>query len=201
MAEKLVIEVYKTKNNEELTKLIAEPHSRLETGSGAAVTAAVAAAFLEKAAALSVESLPKSEELDYILRNSEIIRSYMIHLIDEDVKSRGPLRRAEKEGGAREIEAGRQTAVSICGEIVNMMGKCLELLSSLKELCPKDARHYIVSSAETAMGSVKSAMSYILDMASKSPDETYRFVVRRENELSLEQFKAIYDQILAACGE
>ena len=56
MAEKLVIEIYRNKNSEELTKLIADPGSRLETGSGAALTAAVAAAYLCRAAAMSFVS-------------------------------------------------------------------------------------------------------------------------------------------------
>lgn len=196
MAEKIVIEIYKTKTPDELTKLIADPDSRLETGSGSAVTAAIAAALLERAAVLTGKTAEDSERVAYIVKNSEIIRNYMIHLIDEDAKSRGPLKRAMKEGGPREIEAARQPAVAICSEIVNMMGNCLEFALELKELCPEDAKHYLAESAETAMGASKSAVHYILDMSSKCSDETYKFVTRRENEITLEQHMKLYKAIL-----
>ena len=189
MAEKLVIEIYRNKNSEELTKLIADPGSRLETGSGAALTAAVAAAYLCRAAAVSAGEKP-GERADYILRNAEILRGYMVHLIDEDVKSRGPLNRALKEGGEREIEAARQPAVSISGEIVNMMGKCLEL-------CPPAALHYVRESAETAMAAARTAVHYILDMSAKCSDETYRFVIHRENEITLGRYQPIYAEIVS----
>lgn len=196
MAEKLVIEIYRNKNSEELTKLIADPGSRLETGSGAALTAAVAAAYLCRAAAVSAGEKP-GERADYILRNAEILRGYMVHLIDEDVKSRGPLNRALKEGGEREIEAARQPAVSISGEIVNMMGKCLELGRELKELCPPAALHYVRESAETAMAAARTAVHYILDMSAKCSDETYRFVIHRENEITLSRYQPIYSEIVS----
>lgn len=196
MAEKIIIEIYKNKTPDELTKLIADPAGRLETGSGSAVIAAISAAFLERAAVLTGETVKDNDRVEYIIKNSEIIRGYMIHLIDEDVKSRGPLRRAIKEGGAREIEAARQPAVTICAEIVNMMGKCLEFVLELAEFCPEDARHYLAESAEAAISASKSAVHYILDMASKCSDETYRFVSRRENELTLEQQMKLYGEIL-----
>ena len=44
MAETIKIEIYRQKNAEDFTAALADPDSRLETGSGAAATAAVAAA-------------------------------------------------------------------------------------------------------------------------------------------------------------
>lgn len=194
MAEKIVIELYKTKDTEALSKLLADPDSRLETGSGAAVTAALASALLCRAAALTLRE-NAGERAEYIARNGEILRGYMAHLIDEDVKSRGPLRRAEKEGDARAVEAARRPAVSICEEIVNMMGKCLELLLELSGLCPEEARHYIRSGADLALGAVRACMRYILNMAEKSSDETYRFVTARENQITWDQCLALYKEI------
>ena len=78
--------------------------------------------------------------MDYILRNGEILRSYMVHLIDEDVKSRGPLNRALKEGEPRAIEAARQPASAIPAEIVNMMGKLLPLAKSFHTITPDSPR-------------------------------------------------------------
>ncbi len=201
MAEKIKIEIFRKMSPEELTASLADPESRAQLGSGAALTASVAAAFLERAAAVTAGSAEKTERLEYILRNSETLRNYMVHLIDEDVKCRGPLRKAEKEGDERAIEAARQTAVAINTELVAMMGKLLELLEELCAECADEAKPYAAASADLALGVVNSASRYILHMASLSSDDTYRFVRRREYELTLEQLQAIYDRIVAACGE
>lgn len=196
MAEKIMIEVFKKKTAEELTQALADPDSKLESGSGAAVVASVAAALLCRAAAVTGKTVSGNERLDYISRNAETLRSYMVHLIDEDVKCRGPLKRAMMEGDVRAIEAARQPAVSICGELVNMMGKLLELAQELVSLCPKEARHYLAESAELAMAAARAARCYIVDMASYCSDETYRFVTRRENELLLAQFAPMAEDII-----
>lgn len=196
MAEKIMIEVFKKKTMEELSQALADPDGKLETGSGAAVAASVAAALLCRAASVTGKTVSGNERLDYIARNGEILRSYMVHLIDEDVKCRGPLKRAMMEGKPRNIEAARQPAVSICAEIMNMMGKLLELARELCPLCPKEARHYLAESAELAMAAARVARSYIVDMAAYSSDETYRFVIRRENELLLSQFAPLAEEII-----
>ena len=56
MADKLVIEIFKEKNAEEFTKALAAHDSRLETGSAAAVTAAVAMSLAARAAAACDQS-------------------------------------------------------------------------------------------------------------------------------------------------
>lgn len=197
MAETIKIEVFKNKAPEEFTKALADPDSRLESGGGAAMTAAVSAALLQRAAELCARTVTDDERLDYICRNSETLRQYMVHLIDEDVRCRGPLRRALSEGDARKIDAAGQSAVSICGEIVNMMGKLLELLTELKAMAPAEARHYLRESAEAAMGASRMAVHYILDMSQRSSDETYRFISRRENEITMGQLRQMYEQLLS----
>ena len=197
MAEGIKIEVFRMKNAEELTTALADPDGRLETGSGAALCAALASALLCRAARETAKET-ENERVDYIVRNGEILRKYMVHLIDEDVKARGPLKRALREGGAYEIEASRQPAIAICGEIINMMHQALELTQELSSVCPKSALHHLGESAELAMAAIRSARLYILDMADKSTDDTYRFVVRRENEITLEQCTALASAVSAA---
>ena len=198
MAEGIKIEIFKLKNADELTKSLADPESRLDTGSGAAMTAALAMSLLERAAAVTVKALPENERVDYIFRNAEILRTYMVHLIDEDVKSRGPLRRALKEGDERKIEATRQPAVAIPGEVINMMGQALELAKELTALCPKDALHYLGESAELSMAAIRAARMYILDMSDKCSDDTYRYIVRRENEITLKACEECAAEVIAA---
>lgn len=194
MADKLVIEIFKEKNADEFTKSLAAADSRMETGSAAAMTAALAMSLCARAAAAAEQS---DEKVAYLVRNLETLRQYMVHLIDEDVKCRGPLRRAIKEGDVRTVEAARQPAVCIDEEIINMMLQALELMPQLAELCPKDNLHYIGEAAELACAAVRAARLYILDMARYSTDDTYRFVIRRENELSLDNCLAQTEKIRA----
>ena len=197
MAETIKIEIFRNKNADEFTAALADPDSRLETGSGAAATAAVAAAFLCRAAALTARTVRDNERVDYIARNAEILRKYMVHLIDEDVHSRGPLRRAMKEGGGQEIEAARQPAVSIAREIVNMMGQLIDLAKELEDVCPQDGVHFIAACAELALAAMRASRHYIVDMSDKSSDETYRYINRRENEMLLGAASASAEELLA----
>ena len=198
MADKLVIEIYKKKEPEEFTKILADPNSRLEVGSAAALTAASAAALLKRAAGIVSGEQPDNERVAYILKNAEIIRGYMVCLIDEDVKCRGPLRKAQKEGDEDKIEACIQSAVCIAAEIVNMCGHIVSFLNELAELCPKNALHYLAESAQLAVGAAESCKEYILNLAGTSKDETYRFVTARENELTFEELHKNFDTLLIA---
>ena len=198
MAETIQIDIFRNKNADEFTATLADPDSRLETGSGTAATAAVAAAFLCRAAALTARTLRDNERVEYIARNAEILRRYMVHLIDEDVHSRGPLRRAMREGGAQEIEAARQPAVSIAREIVNMMGQLIDLAKELAAFCPQEGVHFLAACAELALASMRASRHYIVDMSDKSSDETYRYINRRENEMLLSQASASAEELLAA---
>lgn len=198
MAEGIKIEIFKLKNADELTKALADPEARIDTGSAAAMNAALAMSLLKRAAAHTVKALPGNERADYIFRNAEILRTYMVHLIDEDVKSRGPLRKALQEGDERKIEATRQPAVAIPGEVINMMSQALELGAELAGFCPKDALHYLGESAELCLSAIRAARLFILDMSDKCSDDTYRYIVRRENEITLKACEESAAKVIAA---
>ena len=196
MEEKLVIEIYRKKDPEELTRLLSEPESKLDLGSAAALAAADACAMGLRAAKRTATEVSGNERLDYILRNLEKLREYMVYLIDEDVKCRSMLRRAEKKGNAREIEAARRPACCICEEIINQMGNTLNLLSELADL-GKQGSMYISAAVHMSMAAMQSAMAFVLDMSAKSSDENYVFVTRRENEITLENYSALAQAVLA----
>ena len=197
MADKIVIEVFKEKTAEDFTTALSSPDCRANAGSAAAYNAAMACALAERAAKICQTRNGDSERLSYIVRNCEILRGYMVHLIDEDVKSKRPFARAQKEGGPREIEATIQTASCIDAEIVNMMKPCLEFLEELCPICPADDKHFIREAAELAMSAIRVAQSVIFTYASMSTDETYRFVTRRENEVFLSERTALYESIVS----
>ena len=195
MAEKLTIEIFRRKDAEDFTRALADPESRTAVGSGAAMTAASAAAYLHRAAALCAQAQPGDERLVWLVRNSETLRTYMVQLIDEDVKCRGPLRRAISEGDAHAVEAAHQPAAAIANEIVNMMGQGLALLEELAGYAQGEAKTYIAAAAELAMGAVRACMHYVLALSRECSDETYRYVVRRENEMTLEQLTPVLERI------
>ena len=201
MAESIKIEIFRKKDADDFTKALADPESRAQTGSGAAMTAAVSAALLERAARIAQESNTDNERLDYLVRNGEILRNYMVNLIDEDVKARGPYRRACKEGDPRKLEAATQVAGAVCSEIVGMMGKGLELLEELAELCPEDARHLVAESADLALAAVRACMRGCVYWGDQSSEDTRRYVIRRENELQWEEIFACYQRVIKKCEE
>ncbi len=196
MSDKLVIEIWKKKDPDEITKELASPQSRLEVGSASAMTAAAAAALVERTAAVCCENNASDERLAYILKNAEIIRGYMVHLIDEDVKSRGPMRQALKEGDERKIDATRQSAVCIDSEIINMMVQLMDFAGELADVCPKDKLHWLGEAAHLMMGAVESARIFIVNMADGSSDDTYRYVTRRENEITFEALRKVFNGII-----
>lgn len=206
MAEGFKLEIYRKEPFEELTKKLSDPAEKAGIGSAAAASAAVAASMLARAAA-QIHSSAKdvdaavTEKLDWFTRNTEILRSYMVKLVDEDVKCHGPLRRALKEGDARKIEASRQAAVSICLEIVNMMGTCLEIAESLCAFADAETAAELCAGSDMAYGASTAAGRYILSMSRQSPDDTYQYVMRRENELTMQTQKETYERILTAAGE
>ena len=204
MAEgKLKIEIYRNKNADELTKLIADPAERPDTGSAAAAAGALAAALLCRAAGLNEAAGAEQEKQDWTVKNSEILRTYMVKLIDEDVKCRGPLRRARKEGDEQTVEAARQVSVSICLEIVNMMGKCLEMAADYAEILKPgaEARFYLMQSADLAYGASLAAGQFVLMTAEQSEDETWRYVMKRENELTMQQQSDLLAQVRERCSQ
>lgn len=195
--KKLTIPIYRNKSIDELTGLIADPDERPDAGSAAAAAGALAAALLCRAVRMNGSEGLDPEKQDWYLRNSEILRTYLVKLVDEDVKCRGPLRRALKEGDGHAIEAARQVSVSICLEIVNMMGKCLEMAADYAEGLSRDTDggFYLRESADLAYAASLAAGQFIRMTAEKSPDETYRYVMKRENELTMQAQTALLNRV------
>lgn len=164
---------------------------KLDTGSLNALTAACAASLFCRAASLA----PASERQEYMVRNGEILRSYFIHMVDDDVKCRRDYVRLKKDGEEKiKIEAAMHPACTINEEIISMCTQMLELGLELKELLAEEYRHYLKEMAELAFGAVKSSIEWLLNLTSGTGDETYRYVVKRENELNLEAVKVLYDK-------
>ena len=180
--KKLVIDIFKTKTADEFTKAVADPDGKLETGSAAADAAAIAAALVCRAAKLTAKIVEGNDRVDYIARNSDIIRSYMVHLIDD-------------------THNDLEYIQGICAEIINMMSQLIDMAKELSAICPAGALCYAAEGTELALTAVKITRMYIISVASQSPDETYRYVTRRENELTLEACSAAAAVVTAKAEE
>lgn len=183
------IHLYKNDNLDSFSKSFFE-EDKLETGSFNAMTCAMASSLMEKVAKNSAVS----EDQEYILRNSEILRSYFIHLVDDDLKARAGYNKELLKGDKINIEASIHTAVSVNEEIISMSNQMLELGLKLKAICPDECLHYLKEMAHLTVGAVKSSIDWILNITSSCSDETYKFVVRRENELNLQEIISLYEQ-------
>lgn len=195
MANKIIIDIFKEKKAEDFTAALASPDSKAGSGSAAAYMAAMGNALVERVAKACLEKDEGNERLEYIVRNAEILRSYMVNLIDENIKAKRPISRARKEGGAREIEASIQTASCIEAEIVNMAKPTLEFIEELSALCAEEYKHTLQEAAELIMTSCRVSQSVILFYAALSTDDTYRYVTRRENEIFLSEREDLYASI------
>lgn len=186
MAEKIVIEIYRKKNPDELTAALADPEGKLDIASGAAYTAAEACAMGLRAARLSQGD---GDRLDYLRRNLEHLRTYMVYLIDEDLKGRSIMTRAKKEGNPQKIDAAIHSVCAISDEIINQMCNVIDLLLELSEMDTADCAPYLGSAAHTALAALHSARLFVVSATRTSKDETYAYITRRENEIRLAEYE------------
>ena len=135
--------------------------------------------------------------MDYLLRNIEKLRSYFVYLIDEDVKGRSIMKRAMKDGDPQKIDAARQPAAAISDEVICQMINLVDLIEEMIAFAPKESAVYLGSAVEFALSSIRSARLFVVQLANGSSDETYSFIVRRENEIRLEALRPKTEKILA----
>ena len=196
MADKIVIEIFRKKEPEELTAAFADPESKTDIASSAALTAANACAMGLRAARLARGD---EERLDYLRRNLDKLRSYMVYLIDEDLKGRSIMKRAQKDGAPEKVEAALHSLCAISDEIINQMCNVLDLLLELSEMDLSESAPYLGSAVHDAMAALQSARLFVLKAVSVSIEDTYRYITRRENEIRLAEYepkaKAILERV------
>lgn len=198
MAEKIVIELYRKKDPEELTAALADPEARPNLASSAALTAANACAMALRAARL-VKG--EGERLDFLRRNLDKLRGYMVYLIDEDLKGRSIMTRAQKEGDPAKIDAAIHAVCAISDEIINQMCNVLDLLLELSELDLSDCAPYLGSAVHNALAAIHSGRLFVVSATRKSSDSTYAYITRRENELRLAEYEPKAKTILERVEE
>ena len=199
--KKFIIEIFRKKDPEELTAILADPAGKLDIGSAAALSGAESCALALRGARIAAQQTDINDRLDYILRNLEKLRSYLVYLIDEDIKGRNIMKRALKEGDPQKIDAARQPAAAISDEVICQMINVVDLVDELTAFAPKESAVYLADAAELALSTFRSARNFAVSMANGSSDETYSFIVRRENEIRMETLRPKAEKILAWAEE
>lgn len=199
--KKFIIEIFRKKDPEDLTSILADPEGKLDIGSGAALCGAEACAMALRGARIAAQQHSGEERMEYLLRNIEKLRAYMVYLIDEDVKGRNIMKRAVKEGDPQKIEAAREPAAAISDEVICQMINLVDLVEELIVFSPQESAIYLGSAVEYALSSIRSARLFAVHLANGSSDDTYSFVVRRENEIRLEALRPKTERILAWAEE
>ena len=195
--KKFIIEIFRKKDPEELTSALSDPDGKLEIGSAAALCGAEACAMALRGARVAAKEHDGEERMEYLLRNFDKLRSYMVYLIDEDVKGRNIMKRAIKEGDPQKIEAAREPAAAISDEVICQMINLVDLIEELSAFAPKESAIYLGSAVEFALSSIRSARLFAVHLARGSSDDTYSFIVRRENEIRMEALLPKTEKILA----
>ena len=199
--KKFIIEIFRKKDPEELTSALADPDGKLDIGSAAALCGAEACAMALRGARIAAKERGGEERMEYLLRNFDKLRSYLVYLIDEDVKGRNIMKRAVKEGDPQKIEAAREPAAAISDEVICQMINLVDLIEELTAFAPKESAIYLGSAVEFALSSIRSARLFAVHLARGSSDDTYSFIVRRENEIRMEALLPKTEKILAWAEE
>ncbi len=196
MEKKMIIEILRKLPFDTLSAKLADHTDKADAGSASCLVASVAAALLKRAADLLEKTdVEEIDRIEYIRRNSEIIRNYMDHLVDEDVRCRGPIKKAFQEGDPVKISACCQTACAIAVETVDMMrtllGFCVEILDFYGDKAP----HYVFEAASLAYAAVESEVAYIDSVTKLSDDPTYNYITDKETGIYIDDCKKLKEKV------
>lgn len=178
------------------TEELASREGKPETGSAGALVAALAPALGSLAASLSGVD-PEGEHKNLVTEFNEM-RKYMLKQVDEIPRSRAPLmKRIAEQADGLQLESAARVACGIPNEIVYLMCRCMELLHQLLPLCRAEDKATIQGAVYLCLGVISVMRGQIDLYATYMQDESFRYVVRREAELNVQQHQAMIDELLA----
>ena len=196
MEKKLIIEILRKLPFDTLSAKLADGTEKADAGSASCLVASVAAALLKRAADQAEKTDGSGmERIEYIRRNSEIIRNYMDHLVDEDVRCRGPLKKALEDGDPVKISACCQTACAIAVETVDMMRTLLGFCAEMLDFYGNKAPHYVFEAASLAYAAVESEVAYIDSVTKLSDDPTYIYITKKETGVYMDDCKKLKEKV------
>lgn len=177
----------------EFTKSLAGDEPR--GGAAAALAGALAAALAARAVA-GEEAAAKLER----------IRTYMLHLVDEDVKALKPLEKylalpEDDPGRGAHLDAALRVACYIPTEVMYTAVDAAETLAAGVESCPKGALADAAVALELCRAAMRASRVNIVSHAAHMADEVFGMTLRRECELVRGKYEPIIDAALAAIEE
>lgn len=194
--EDLKIETYADKSVRAYNELIAKNDSMFGLGSAAAETAASAAALALRAVRLSGSDAPEAAHAE---KELETLRTYFLHLLDEENKAKKPLdkRLAEPDPEDSELEAAYRTACCIIDEVFYMSIRTVETLNAVSDvICPCAARFAAaaVHFAKCAMETVR-IQKAVYSTGMNEP--VFARTTRREPEMAIENNAELFNGLIA----
>ena len=178
------------------TEELASAEGKPETGSAAALVAALAPALGSLVAALA-EIDPEGEHKNLVLELGEM-RKYMLKQVDEIPRSRAPLmKRIEEKADGLHLESAARVACGIPNEIVYLMCRCMELLDELMPLCRAEDKPTVQAAAYLCLAAISVMRGQIAHYTTYMDDESFRYVCKREAEINVQQHQEIIDRLMA----
>lgn len=193
--EDLMLETYADKSVKAYNELIAKPDSLFGLGSAAAEAAASAAALALKAVRLSGSDAPEAAHAE---KELETLRTYFLHLLDEENKAKKPLdKRLSAHAGDSEIEAAYRTACCIIDEVFYMSIRTVETLNSVADkICPC-AAHFASAAVHFAKCAMDTVRIQKAVYSTKMNEPVFARTTRREPEMAIENNAELFNGLIA----
>lgn len=194
--EDLKVETYADKSVKAYSELIANTGDVFGLGSAAAEAGASAAALALRAVRLSGSD---SEKAAHAEKELETLRTYFLHMMDEENKAKKPLEKriAAGETANEEIEAAYRTACCIIDEVFYMSIRIVENLNSVAdEICPC-AAHFASAAIHFAKCAMDTVRIQKAVYSGKMNEPVFARTTRREPEIAIENNAELFSGLIA----
>ncbi len=201
MAEKinigdLMVESYSDKSLKDYSAMIADTRSVFGLGSAAAGSAMCAASM-----ALRALRLCGSEDADMLHaeQDTEKLRVYFLHLIDEENKAKKPLEKqlAKEKPDEAELEAAYRTACCIIDEVFYMSVRLAETLEPVADKLSAEAAPFASAAVHFAKCAMDTVRIQKAAYSTKMNEPVFAHTTKREPEIAIENSKELFDGLVS----
>lgn len=192
----LMVETYSDKKLKALSDMIVDAQDVFGLGSAAALAAMASASLGERAVHISGVN---DDDMRRAEKDFETLRTYFVHLVDEENKAKKPLEKMLKNPDTpeNELDAGYRTACSVIDEVFYMSIRVVaETLAPMADKITADAAPFAsaaVHCAECAMDIVRIQKAFY---ASKMPEPVFARTTLREPEIAIESNAELFNSLI-----
>lgn len=202
MAEKinigdLKIETYADKPLKTFSLMQADEKNVCGLGSAAAACSASAAALALRALRLTTSD---DAEIQRAERDMETLRSYFVHLTDEENKAKKPLEKLLRQENPddSELEAAYRTACCVIDEVFYMSVRIAETLSPVAELIGAKGAPFASAALHLAECSMDVVRVQKAAYSTKMNEPVFARTTRREPEIAIENNAGLFSGLIKA---